>query len=958
MSSIDGTNNNDSIDGTSGDDTINGLGGNDTLRGQAGADTMSGGEGNDSIFGDTGSDFVQGDAGDDTIDGGDGDDTLKGGSGADSIVGGAGDDTIYGGTGNDEMSGGDGSDTFIVEDNFGDDTITGGEGGSDVDTIDLSGLSSPVTITYNGTGRGTISNGSQTITFTEIERIVLTEQSDSVDAQVDTEGVAIDGLGGDDTIFGGSGDDTLDGGTGHDTVQGGIGNDNITGGDGNDSLSGGVGNDTVYGGTGDDTIDGGTGDDHLEGGDGSDTFMVSDNFGNDTIIGGEGGTDQDTIDLSALNGAVTIVYDGTGSGTITNGTDTITFSEIERFILTEHNDSVDASADQTGTIGDAEGVQIDARGGDDTIIGGRGGDTIQGGTGDDQIDSGYGHDSLDGGAGDDTLSGGLGDDTLIGGDGADSIDGGDENDSLEGGAGADTIFGGAGNDSIEGNDGNSGSDGDDVIDGGDGNDTISGDVGNDTLRGGTGDDAIEGAEGADSIEGGAGNDYLAGSDVNGLSSSAASGDLDPSTKNEDDASDTISGGDGDDSLFGNGGDDSLDGGSGSDWMRGGMGDDSMTGGSESDTVIGEEGRDTLFGGDGDDTVSGHEGDDALHGGTGNDSLYGGSGDDYFDGGTGSDEYNMHRSAGGGDNDLAETDRDVVRFEPGMGNDTAYDFEGENDFIYIGATPESEIITTQIDATTWRLTFDGNSADSLTLNFEPGTAPGDEGDLRNQLVDDSEYTPPQNGNPGFFTPSCFTPDTQILTIHGLHRIGSLRPGDMVVTADHGPQKIRQIIEHSFGPHVLKHQHSLRPVVIEAGSFGRGLPHRRLHVSRQHGFAALGGNALIRAAHLAEVCNIARIQKNRPNPVRYLHLVLDRHALVLVEGVWAETYFNNRLSKDVLPEPTRTGARSTPLHTLRCRPLLSRREVRHSDGITRDLGQVAPPSPRIVSDSLLENSPLHA
>lgn len=139
--------------------------------------------------------------------------------------------------------------------------------------------------------------------------------------------------------------------------------------------------DTISGGAGNDTIVGGQGADSLTGGDDTDTFIIQNNFGNDTITGGEGGADSDLIDLSALTGPVTVTYTGDESGTITDGSGTITFSEIERMILTDQNDSVDASITHNGLNGDIEGVDIDGRGGDDTIIGGRGGDTIDGGLG-------------------------------------------------------------------------------------------------------------------------------------------------------------------------------------------------------------------------------------------------------------------------------------------------------------------------------------------------------------------------------------------------------------------------------------------------------------------------------------------------------------------------------------------------------------------------------------------------
>lgn len=51
------------------------------------------------------------------------------------------------------------------------------------------------------------------------------DNSEELDANANTDGIEIDGRGGDDTIIGGTGDDTLTGGTGSNTVTGGAGDD-------------------------------------------------------------------------------------------------------------------------------------------------------------------------------------------------------------------------------------------------------------------------------------------------------------------------------------------------------------------------------------------------------------------------------------------------------------------------------------------------------------------------------------------------------------------------------------------------------------------------------------------------------------------------------------------------------------------------------------------------------------
>lgn len=111
-------------------------------------------------------------------------------------------------------------------------------------------------------------------------------------------------------------------------------------GTGNDRLIGGLGEDVLFGGGGDDRINlnGDTEADEAYGGDDQDTFTF---IGvNDYIEGGEGGVDNDTLDLTPLSN-ITVDFDPTDSeaGTVTffdgsgGVTGTATFSEIENVII-------------------------------------------------------------------------------------------------------------------------------------------------------------------------------------------------------------------------------------------------------------------------------------------------------------------------------------------------------------------------------------------------------------------------------------------------------------------------------------------------------------------------------------------------------------------------------------------------------------------------------------------------
>jgi Ca2+-binding RTX toxin-like protein len=454
---------NDFIQGMEGDDSLSGGDGDDTLLGGLGNDTIDGGEGDDLLEGGAGDDMLRGGLGNDTLVGGAGRDTLEGGDGNDLLRGDGANLLVNGGfeagfqpgqlggltsslvgwsaTGGrfevwngSAASSPDGS-AFVELDRAGEvdaiwqdvRTEAGQSYALSIDARQRSGSES-FEIRFNDVLLATVTptaawaTYSFTVTVTgtggldRVEFRELAAENNTFGPLLDNTALVATGAGspapGDfaaDSLSGGAGADTLEGEAGDDTLSGGDGADWLSGGAGNDLLDGGAGNDTLLGGEGNDTFRGGTGDDVMAGGLGADVFIIEDGFGSDTIHGG--GTaavrEIDTLDLSALTGSVVVTFTGTGRGTVTDGTHTLTFAGIERLILTEGADVVDASAD-------GGGVEILGLGGDDTITGGSGADTIDGGAGDDVIAGGAGEDSLTGGAGRDTivLADGAGEDTV------------------------------------------------------------------------------------------------------------------------------------------------------------------------------------------------------------------------------------------------------------------------------------------------------------------------------------------------------------------------------------------------------------------------------------------------------------------------------------------------------------------------------------------------------------------
>jgi len=142
--------------------------------------------------------------------------------------------------------------------------------------------------------------------------------------------------------------------------------------------------------------------------------------------------------------------------------------------------------------------------------------------------------------------------------------------------------------------------------------------------------------------------------------------------------------------------------------------------------------------------------------------------------------------------------------------------------------------------------------------------------------------------------CFAAGTRILTPTGEVAVEDLKAGDEVLTAREGFESIAAIIwtgqrTIDLARHAMPEK--VRPVRILAGAFGPGLPERDLLLSPDH--------ALFIDGHLIEaktlVNGVTVIAEQNIRHVTYHHIELERHDVVLAEGLPAETYLEsgNRL-----------------------------------------------------------------
>lgn len=422
---LDGRRGNDILDGGGGADAIRGGGGDDAIgdnvaRGQAGVDLDTPNAGN-VIHGDAGNDEIRiegrdaggenpfgntayGDGGRDLIEfifygdldkgvnsgrsptgailgsGGAGADTLrveaaaiqptdltvtlKGGAGADklsatawiveydgSAMGGDNPDRLVGGTGDDVYEVYEQKDVVVERPNEGYDTVVARDTDytlpADVEKLEMdAAVRGADPEDRHGMGNGLdnlivgygVTNGVQRLDGVGGDDVIYGG----------TFADAIDGGDGNDTLYGrgedlgypGTDTDTLRGGPGNDKIHGGLGiddradaadeihgdagNDDIWAGGGDDTAYGGDGNDNLYGQSDRDTLWGGSGNDRVYGGTGDDTLHGDE--GSDNVRGGagldlcDGGAGRDRYDYDTLtdsgpgdaNRDVILAFDGVG----------------------------------------------------------------------------------------------------------------------------------------------------------------------------------------------------------------------------------------------------------------------------------------------------------------------------------------------------------------------------------------------------------------------------------------------------------------------------------------------------------------------------------------------------------------------------------------------------------------------------------------------------------------------
>ena len=187
--------------------------------------------------------------------------------------------------------------------------------------------------------------------------------------------------------------------------------------------------------------------------------------------------------------------------------------------------------------------------------------------------------------------------------------------------------------------------------------------------------------------------------------------------------------------------------------------------------------------------------------------------------------------------------------------------------------------------------------------------------------------------GDFVP-CFVDGTPILTPSGPRPVGSLHPGEMVDTLDHGPQPLRWV-----GSREARARGAAAPIEIApapgAGRFAGPLrvsPHHRMLVAGWRAELCFGAEeVLVPAKALVDGDTVRRAPGGR---VRYWHLLFDRHEIVWAAGHRAESLYLGDMTRAALDPAARAeiGALRADARVIRAtrmrpaRPFVTCREGR--------------------------------
>ncbi len=176
---------------------------------------------------------------------------------------------------------------------------------------------------------------------------------------------------------------------------------------------------------------------------------------------------------------------------------------------------------------------------------------------------------------------------------------------------------------------------------------------------------------------------------------------------------------------------------------------------------------------------------------------------------------------------------------------------------------------------------GSDIDGFSIQRSP--------DGSNTFVNNSTPTPGT-------TNICFTQGTLFDTPTGPRAIEQLRPGDLLLTKDHGSQPIRWLWARHWPLAKLRNHPVLGPIRVAKGALGAGLPRRDLMVSRHHRLllcSKIASRMYGKPEVLAPAKDLTAIEGIDVAPITgsitYYHILMDKHEILFAESAPAESLY---------------------------------------------------------------------
>ncbi len=199
---------------------------------------------------------------------------------------------------------------------------------------------------------------------------------------------------------------------------------------------------------------------------------------------------------------------------------------------------------------------------------------------------------------------------------------------------------------------------------------------------------------------------------------------------------------------------------------------------------------------------------------------------------------------------------------------------QGDTIDLTALASGSVTSLSFNSGTDILTIDNSAGASLTLKFD-GLATG------------ASFSYSADGTGGTDVVVCYYPGTGIRTPAGDVPVERLCIGDSVMLADGRVLPVRWIGRNTVSTRFADPLRVL-PIRIRAGALGENRPERDLLVSPQH--AVLVEDILIQAGALVNGLSVLR-EAQVPETFVYYHVEVSEHALILAEGLPAESFVDN-------------------------------------------------------------------